>query len=158
MFWLLKISFCSKKNSRHGGEKRIGKMTSSSTEPRDIRKFGLIALLFFGGFCVLGIWTRKPIPTYLFGCLAALGLAFILSPGNLAPVYLRWIKIAYVVGKAFTALILTLAYFLVITPAALLKRLFGGTPLPTRPDKNQSSYWVPRSEPAQPRERFVKRY
>ena len=57
-----------------------------------------------------------------------------------------------------TTLILALAYYLVITPAALIKMLFGGRPLPIKPDKKALSYWVDRTEPVQPKERFIKRY
>jgi hypothetical protein len=53
---------------------------------------------------------------------------------------------------------LTAVYWVVITPTALLKRLLGGRPLPLRPDRGALSYWIERSEPAQPRERFSKRY
>ena len=74
------------------------------------------------------------------------------------PLYKGWIKVANFISKIITAVILTLAYFLVITPSGLAKRLFGGRPLPTRPDKNIESYWVPRDEPSQPKERFNKRY
>lgn len=133
-------------------------MNSNLTESRDIRKFGSIALIFFGGLCALGIWAQKPLPVYIFGSLASLGIAFILFPTILAPIYFVWMKIAQLFGKVFTALILTLAYYLIITPAALLKRIFGGTPLPTKPNEELSSYWVTRTEPAQPLERFIKRF
>jgi hypothetical protein len=53
---------------------------------------------------------------------------------------------------------LAIAYYVVITPAALLKRLFGGRPLPLSPDPDASTYWVSRDEPAQPKERFYKRF
>ena len=33
-------------------------------------------------------------------------------------------------------------------------KLFGGPPLAVQPDKEASSYWVARTELAQPRERF----
>jgi len=133
-------------------------MNSNLTESRDIRKFGSIALIFFGGLCALGIWAQKPVPVYMFGSLASLGIAFILFPKNLAPIFFVWMRIAQFLGKTFTALILTLAYYLVITPTALLKRIFGGTPLPTKPNEELSSYWVTRTEPAQPLERFIKRF
>jgi len=61
-------------------------------------------------------------------------------------------------GRVMTALMLTLAYYLVMTPSGLMKRIFGGVPIPGTPDKGASSYWVPRSEPAQPKERFFKRF
>jgi hypothetical protein len=135
-----------------------GVMNSNSTDNRDIRKFGVVALVFFGSLCALGLWTNKPLPIYLFGFLSILGLGFILIPTQLRPVYAAWLRIAHFVGKIFTMLILTLAYYLVITPAGLIKRLFGGRPLPVKPDKEASSYWVTRTEPVQPKERFIKRY
>lgn len=133
-------------------------MNSNSTDPKDIRKFGTVALLFFGSLCALGFITNKPIPAYLFGFLSFLGLGFVLIPSPLKPVYIAWLKIAHLIGRIITTLMLAFAYYLVITPSALIKRLFGGRPLPVKPDKNASSYWVDRSEPAQPKERFLKRY
>ena len=79
-------------------------------------------------------------------------------PRRLKQVYAAWLTIAHFLGAIVTALVLTLAYYVVITPSALIKRLFGGRPLPVKPDKKASSYWVVRPEPAQPKERFLKRY
>ena len=130
----------------------------NSTDTKQIRTFGLIALIFFGFLCAIGIWSDKPLPTYLFGTLSALGLGFISFPHQLRPVFVIWLKIAHFIGRIVTALILTLAYYLVITPAALIKRIFGGTPLPIKPDKNVSSYWVTRKEAVQSKEQFLKRF
>jgi hypothetical protein len=101
---------------------------------------------------------EKPPPIYLFGTLSALGLGFILFPRQLRPVFVVWLSIAHFFGRVVTTLILTLAYYLVITPAALLKRIFGGTPLPIKPDKDVSSYWVNRKEAVQSKEQFLKRF
>ena len=133
-------------------------MNSNSTKDGDVRKFGIIAFLFFGCLCALGIWAGKAIPTYLFGFLSVVGLGFIMIPGRLRPVYAGWLKIAHLIGKAITVVMLTLAYYLVMTPSAMLKRIFGGAPLPVKPDKNANTYWVIRDEKAQPKERFLKRY
>lgn len=133
-------------------------MSWNSTSSKEIRKFGLIAFVFFGSLCALGFWMKKPLPTYLFGSLSILGIGFILIPSHLKPLYVTWLKIAHFLGRIVTTLVLTIAYYLVITPSALIKRLFGGRPLPVKPDKKASSYWVARAEPAQPKERFSKRY
>lgn len=133
-------------------------MISSSTDTKEIRKFGLIALIFFGCLCIMGIVCKKQVPTYLFGILAILGFGFIVIPAQLKPVYAAWMKIAHFIGKVITIFMLTLAYYMVITPSALVKRIFGGTPLHTKPDKNIKSYWVRRTELVQPKERFFKRY
>ena len=133
-------------------------MNSFSTDIKDIRKFGIIALLFFGILCAVGIWRQKPVPIYLFGFLSCLGLGLILISEILRPVHQAWLKIAHFIGQVITTLMLAIAYYVVITPAALLKRLFGGRPLPLSTDPDASTYWVSRDEPAQPKERFYKRF
>lgn len=133
-------------------------MTSSSTDRREIRKFGLIALVFFGTLAGLGLWRARMMVTAIFGALALLGALFLLLPGPTTPLYRGWMKIAHRIGIFMTALVLTIAYYIVITPAGLMKRIFGGRPLPFRPDPDLPTYWVERSEPAQPKARFKKRY
>jgi hypothetical protein len=133
-------------------------MNSNAIDVKQIRKFGLIAFIFFGSLCVLGIWKEKALPTYLFGALSLLGLGFILIPIQLEPVFSAWLKIAHLIGRVVTTMILTLAYYFVITPSAIIKRLFGGAPMPVKPDRDASSYWVSRTEPVQAKERFLKRY
>ena len=133
-------------------------MTSFSTDTKDIQRFGLIAFIFFGCFCAVGVYLHKLVPAYLFGGLSLLGFGFIVIPALLKPVYNAWLRVAHFIGKIITILMLTLMYYTVITPTAFLKRIFGGTPLFMKPDKNKKSYWIQRSEPAQPKERFLKRY
>jgi hypothetical protein len=128
------------------------------TTRSEIRKFGLIAFLFFGSLGAIGIWREKTIIAYFFGSLAVLGMGLMLFPSPLRPLYKGWLRIAHFIGRAVTTVVLALAYYIVMTPAALIKRIFGGTPLPIRPDKNALSYWVTRTEPAQPKERFFKRF
>lgn len=60
-------------------------------------------------------------------------------------------KIAHIQGH----LLLGLIYFLVVTPIAILFRLFGQDPLALR-YKKSSSYWVPRSALPPPDE-FLKK-
>ena len=133
-------------------------MSLNSTDTKTIRKFGLVALIFFGCLSALGLWREKSLPFYLFGLLSALGLGFILIPNSLKPVYVGWLKTAHFIGRVFTILVLTLAYYCTLFPTALIKRLFGGAPLPVKPNKKSSSYWVTREEPAQAKERYIKRY
>jgi hypothetical protein len=74
-------------------------MSLNLTDIKHIRQFGAVAFAFFGCLCVLGIWTKKPIPTYFFGTLSLLGLGFILLPLPLKPVYNTWLKIAHFLGR-----------------------------------------------------------
>ena len=133
-------------------------MNSNSTDKGRIRRLGLVVFVFFGALCALGVWRQKPLPTYLFGFLGFLGVCFLAFPYRSRHLYVGWLKCAHLIGKTVNVIMLTLAYFLVISPSAWLKRLFGGRPLPVRPDRKASTYWVQREEGTQPKERFLKRF
>jgi peptidoglycan/LPS O-acetylase OafA/YrhL len=137
-------------------------MESNSTEPRtgprEASRFGSVVFFFFGALFALSIWRQRPVPACFFGFLWILGLCCLLFPALARPVYTGWLKCSHFTGRIVTVLLLTLAYLLVITPSAWLKRALGGRPLPLKPDRGASSYWVERKEPAQPRERFLKRF
>ena len=133
-------------------------MNSNSIEKRQIRWFGLAALVFFGCLYGLALWRDRNFIQYFFGFLSILGLGFLLLPGPLTPVYKGWLKVAHFIGVVFTVIVLSLAYYLVMTPSGFIKRVFGGRPLPMKPDPDALTYWVTRPEPAQPKERFYKRF
>ena len=134
-------------------------MKQNQAGSREIRKFGLIGFIFFGCISAIGIWMKNPLPAYIFGFLSAMGLCFLAIPSQMKPVYVVWRKFGDFLARVVTISILTLSYYLVITPAGLLKRMIGGRPLPLRPDKNVESYWVTHPELTKNRkERFLKRF
>jgi hypothetical protein len=133
-------------------------MTSFSTDARQIRRFGVLAFVIFTILCGFGIRGHKILPAAFFGCLAVAGMGFMLFPDRLRPLFELWMRTAQLINRGVVAVLLTLAYYLAITPTALLKRCYGGRPLPLKRDDNMVSYWVERPEPAQPKERFIKRY
>lgn len=130
----------------------------NSIKPAEVRKFGLIALIFFGLLFALGLWRDKAVPTYFFGLLAFCGICFTVLPQLLIPVYKRWMALAHFMSRVLTVIVMTFTFFLVITPSGLLKRVFGGTPIRVDPDKSVKSYWVDRNEPLQEKDGFYKRF
>ena len=135
-----------------------GRMNSNSIKPKEIRIFGAVTLLFFSCLCILAVWKDKFLLPYLFGGLATLGLCFLCMPVPFKSVYTGWQKTAHWIGSKIIALILIIAFILVITPTTLIKCIFGGRPLPLKPDLAASTYWRARKEPAQAKELFYKRY
>lgn len=133
-------------------------MNRKPDDTREIRRFGLIALLFFGILSMLGILMDKMIPFFLFGILCMLGLGFILFPYFFRSVYKIWLKISHFVSTMLNIFLLSMAYYMAITPTALIKRLFGGRPLPVKPEREKISYWIFRDEQSQTVERYLKRY
>ena|ERR1700744_5275472 len=105
------------------------------------RKFGYvvgIALLVLAAFRIFirhqDIWW----------ILAAIGVILLLlalvKPLWLNPLRLVWDKIGHVLGIINTYVLLTLFYFVILTPLGLIVRLFGKDILKLKRNKN-NTYW-----------------
>ncbi len=111
------------------------------------RKFGL---LVGGAFLVLGglLWRRAHVPAAMVALMlgSALVVAGLAVPSRLGPVYNAWMALAKVISKVTTPVFMGAMYFLVITPAGLLVRLFGHRPLSRA--RGGATYWQSRPEGA----------
>jgi hypothetical protein len=76
----------------------------------------------------------------LLSIAAALLLGAAIAPALLRPVYRGWMRLGEVLGWVNTRIILTLIFFLVVTPIGLLMRLFGRSPIAVA--KRNDSYWT----------------
>ncbi len=54
-----------------------------------------------------------------------------------------WISGLAMIARVATAIVFTLVYFLILTPVAIVRRVFGGNPLRHR--LVEGGYWVRRS-------------
>ncbi|MGB5879199.1 MAG: SxtJ family membrane protein [Thermoanaerobaculia bacterium] len=110
--------------------------------PAELRRFGLA---LGAGLTVLGsilFWREKSAAPWILGVAATLLLLAILAPRVLGPLEKVFARVARVVTAALTYLVLTLTFFLVITPLGLVMRLLGRDPLAKKPAPDQSSFWV----------------
>ena len=104
------------------------------------------AFTLTGAFTLLAAvsWWRGH--TRSFEALAAVAgvllLAGVAVPSRLGPVRDGWMALARAISKVTTPIIMTLVYFLVITPSALLRRVIGGNPL--RRSHGAPTGWVGR--------------
>ncbi|MBT4936735.1 hypothetical protein HON22_02355 [Candidatus Peregrinibacteria bacterium] len=64
----------------------------------------------------------------------------------LATIKSYWLKFAHTLGFINTKILLTLVFFLVITPIGLIMRLFGKDFLRKKMNKKIHSYWIQREE------------
>jgi hypothetical protein len=69
---------------------------------------------------------------------AAIGM---IAPRWLAPVYRVWVKFGNVLGHVNSRILLGAIFFLVLTPFALIRRIFNPDPLKLKWDKNANTYW-----------------
>jgi hypothetical protein len=73
---------------------------------------------------------------------ALLVIAGALVPTRLGPVYRGWMRAGLALSTVTTPLLMALVYFAVLTPTALLMRVFGHRPL-SRP-LTEAGFWVRR--------------
>jgi len=74
----------------------------------------------------------------------ALSIFFILAfvaPILLKPIYIFWMKLAFILGWINTRLILFIIFYLIFTPVGLVMKLLGVDLLDRRIDKEKESYW-----------------
>ena len=114
------------------------------TGPRELRKFGL---LVGGVFAILGaaLWLRhRPTAPYFLGVGGFLILFGLLAPRALKYIYIVWMTFALVLGFVVSGILLTLFFFLVITPIGWVARGLGNDFLSLKLNRPAASYWLPR--------------
>ena len=113
-------------------------------DARELRRFAVAMLIGFFVLGALAAWRAKGIGTgsiVLWGiCVFLAGSSFVPKLGRIAylAVYLPTSIIGYVVSHVM----LTLIFFFVITPLAIILRLLGKDLLQQRREKNKSR-WMP---------------
>lgn len=121
-------------------------MEQSYLSKEDLKKFGI---MMGCAFLVLGfiLFLRKS----LFWCfLWPAGFFFFMLafaiPMRLKAIYFFWMKLAGVLGWINTRILLSLFFYLVLTPIGLIMRLFGKDLLDRALEKEKVSYWSKREE------------
>jgi hypothetical protein len=122
----------------------VNSTSTNATElpRRTITSFALIvsgALLVIAAFqwrrgAGQGVWGT------LLAIAAVLLLAAAVAPALLRPVYRGWMRFGEALAWVKTRIILTLVFFLVVTPIGLLMRLFGRSPIAVA--RRDDSYWT----------------
>jgi hypothetical protein len=117
---------------------------SLKTGARDLRKFGLTV---GGVFALLGCWFwwrgKTLFPYFLFpGVLLILFGALV--PRVLKLIYIGWMSLAFVLGFAVSTTLLTLFFYLIVTPIGLIARLVGRDFLNRKFDRHTATYWIRR--------------
>ena len=109
-------------------------MDYKGSRKKDLRTLAVLAV----ALVVLYFGTRKTVFLALAGGLVALGLVSKIAAARIAA---AWMGFAEVLGRLNSKVILGAVYFLILTPLALLLRLFGGNKVNTRADASAETYF-----------------
>jgi hypothetical protein len=109
-------------------------MSSTERTPRArALRFGGGAFVLLGAFAAL-LWIRKHQAGWSLG-VGGLGSALLLlalvTPAGALAVRAAWMRFAGLIGWFNSRVLLTVLFFVVLTPLALARRLFGASPLST---------------------------
>jgi hypothetical protein len=116
---------------------------------RTLRQFAGLWMLFFGGFAVwqYAVHARTELALAL-GILAfTVGPAGIVFPRLLKPVFVTWLALAFPIGWVVSRVVLMVLFWGVMTPVALIARLFGRDVLTLRRPQGATTYWTPKEQP-----------
>jgi len=113
----------------------------AETDRRTITSFAVVVSL---ALSAIAAWrwyrgTDQRVVIALVAVAAVLLLLAAVAPAALRPVYRGWMKLGAALGWINTRIILTVAFFLVVTPIGVIMRLAGRSPMGGR---KRDSYWT----------------
>ena len=120
-------------------------MSSTPTSELSRRTITSFALIVSGALLAIAAyqwWQDAPHRGLVIALVVIATLLLLLAavaPSLLRPVYRGWMHFGEALGWLNTRILLTLVFFLVVTPIGLLMRLFGRSPITTA---KRDSYWT----------------
>jgi hypothetical protein len=116
----------------------------SASSPAQLRRFALTVATGLTLIAGLSWWRgHTTVPATLWTVAGVLVVAGLIAPQLLAPVERGWLALAAVLAWINTRIILTALFYLVVTPVAVVMRLFRD-PLQRSFEPGASSYWTRR--------------
>lgn len=109
---------------------------------RNLRKFGLTmgVALFVINIFVLLRHKHGASPVALLS--AFFFLSSLITPVILKPVYIFWMRLAFMLSWINTRLILIIIFYLIFSPLGFIIKLCGKDLLERKIDRSKSSYWI----------------
>lgn len=128
------------------------------TGKKNIKSFGITFGIIF--FAIAGFLYYKEKDSFqlfilLAGSFSTLG---IILPIILKPFYMVWMIFAVILGWFMTKVILSLLFFLVVTPIGLVLKIMGKDLLELKKQEIQESYWNMRESKKEQNQNYEKQF
>jgi hypothetical protein len=132
------------------------KKRSESTEARRFGVILTVVLLALAGF---SFWRDHPVRAAIVASAAG---AVVLCTFAIFPLWLKafrlWMKLAELLSWVMTRVLLSLFFFLILTPVGLVMRLSGKRPLDLAWKDGKPTYWIDKPEGEYTVERYEKQF
>ncbi len=126
------------------------------SSPKELRKFSWVVGGVFALIAAVAWYNGKtwyPVPLWIGVPLLVVGTVV---PRAVKPLYYAWMSMAIVLGFVMTRIILTIFFFLVLTPVGLVFRLLGRDLLHREIDRQAPTYWLEKEYLIPDRSRYEK--
>ncbi len=136
---------------------QTGEKSLNLTNNSELKKFGLLVGAVLSVIGVFPAFRGRALNLYL----VIIGVIFILlaviAPGLLSPVYKGWMKVGKILGRVNTFLILSIIFYLFMTPLGFARKIFGSGSKKFAHGSNKNSYWIKRN-PVNPKEEMKRTF
>ena len=125
---------------------------------KDLRSFGVmigIIFLLIAGFLIYKDKESFQMLLYIAGSFIGLGL---LIPILLKPIYILWMAFAIILGWIMTRLILSLLFYVIITPIGVILKIIGKDSLELKKQAVKESYWNQRDKNLEKNQNYEKQF
>ena len=136
----------------------ISEIRRIDANTKAIRSFGITFLIVLGAIGGLLIFKGRDGGYIWMGIGGLFFLLGLLAPRALRGVYRIWMGLAVVLGYFMSRIILSVLFYLVVTPIGLFLRLLGKDILNEKWDKKANSYWIKRDKRAVDKKQYEKLY
>jgi hypothetical protein len=129
------------------------------SETKEARRFGVILTFLLLALAGFSFWRDHTVRAALVasGAGAVLVCTFAFFPLWLEA-FRWWMKFAEVLSWVMTRVLLSIFFFLVLTPIGLVMRLFGRAPLDLAWKDGKPTYWIDKPETEYTVERYEKQF
>jgi Saxitoxin biosynthesis operon protein SxtJ len=122
------------------------------------RKSTLIVAAIFAFLCGWQWYRGRPLLSEIFGVASAALLVCAMIPPAAVWFFGRWMALAAVLGYINTRILLSLFFYLIMTPVGFIMRITGHDGMQRSAPRGQASYWHRRELTRQTREGFERAF
>jgi hypothetical protein len=119
---------------------------SKFNEQKEWRKFGVGLGIILGAIGSIQLLKGHSVYPFFIGAGALTALAAIVVPILIKPVFIFFSYLSVVLGWFSTRLILTVIFFVLLTPISIIMKLTGKKFLTKGADRNLPTYWIDRNK------------
>ena len=124
----------------------IEEIKNIKTNKKEIRKFGFLMGGVLIVIAIFLLWKGSSYYQTVFLIGILFGILGLIIPMILKPIYIIWMTFATILGCIMTRVILTVLFYLIVTPIGLIAWIFGAKFLDLSWNKNVNSYWNKREK------------